>query len=206
MTAPFRLVVSDLACRRAGRRVLAGIGFTLGPGDALVVGGRNGAGKSTLLAALAGLLAPETGRIAFEGHESLRENVHFVAHRDGLKAQLTPAENLAFAAACLGRPALAIDSALARVGLAGAAELPTSYLSAGQRRRLGLARLLVAARRLWLLDEPTSALDAEGQKLLEGLMAEHRAGGGAIVAATHAPLPLPGAATLFLGRAAGEAS
>lgn len=198
------LEVTDLACRRAGRLVFSGIGFRLEPGGALVVAGRNGAGKSTLLAVLAGLLRPEAGRIV--GPDERREHIHLLGHRDGLKAQLTPAENLRFAAALLGEGGLSVADALSRVGLAGAADLPTGYLSAGQRRRLCLARLLVAKRRLWLLDEPTSALDAAGQALLETLMAEQRAGGGAIVAATHAPLPLPGAETLTLGRPASEAA
>lgn len=199
----FRLDVADLACRRAGRRVLAGIGFRLEAGGALVVTGRNGAGKSTLLAALAGLLRPERGRIELAPGEGPRsERLHLLGHRDGLKAQLTPAENLRFSAGCLGGGGTGIGAALARVGLGGAADLPSAYLSAGQRRRLGLARLLVSPRPLWLLDEPTSALDAEGQRLLDELMAAHRAGGGAVIAATHSPLPLPGAETLRLGRAA----
>lgn len=197
-----RLDVQDLACSRGGRRIITGIGFGIGPGEALVVTGRNGAGKSTLLGALAGLLRPDAGQIAIaDGETPWRECVHLLAHRDGLKAQLTPAENLGFAAALLGgRPGQPVQAALARVGLATASTLPTGWLSAGQRRRLALARLLVAPRPLWLLDEPTSALDSDGQALLEELMAEHRAAGGAIVAATHAPLPLPGAAHLALGR------
>ncbi|HMO30997.1 heme ABC exporter ATP-binding protein CcmA [Enterovirga sp.] len=199
--AAFRLDVADLACIRAGRRVLAGVSFRLEAGDALVVTGRNGAGKSTLLAALAGLLRPERGRIELAPGEGPRgERLHLLGHRDGLKAQLTPAENLRFSAACLGGRGLEIGAALARVGLGAAADLPSAYLSAGQRRRLGLARLLVSPRPLWLLDEPTSALDAEGQALLDELMAAHRAAGGAILAATHSPLPLPGARTLRLGR------
>lgn len=195
------LDVADLACRRAGRLVFTGLGFRLGPGDALVVSGRNGAGKSTLLSVLAGLVRPEAGRIVVDpSTEERRKHIHLLGHRDGLKAQLTPAENLRFGAALLGRGGLSIADALSRVGLAGAADLPAAYLSAGQRRRLCLARLLVARRPIWLLDEPTSALDGDGQALLETLMAEHRAAGGAIVAATHAPLPLPGARMLQLGR------
>lgn len=199
---PFRLEVADLACRRAGRLVLAGIGFRLEAGGALVVTGRNGAGKSTLLAVLAGLLRPERGRITIVSPRESPESLHLLGHRDGLKAQLTPRENLAFAAACLGGDPGHVDTALARTGIEAAADLPTAYLSAGQRRRLAVARLLVAPRPLWLLDEPTSALDADGQALLDGLMAEHRTAGGAVVAATHAPLPLPEAETLVLGRAA----
>jgi heme exporter protein A len=197
-----RLDIADLACRRGGRLVFAGVSLGVGAGEALVVTGRNGAGKSTLLAAITGLVRPERGRVAIDaGARPAGEALHLLAHRDGTKAQLTPAENLAFAGALLGTGAGApVAEALRRVGLGPAADLPTGYLSAGQRRRLALARLLVAPRPLWLLDEPTSALDSDGQALLEELMAEHRAAGGAIVAATHAPLPLPGAAHLALGR------
>lgn len=194
------LEVADLACRRAGRLVFAGVGFRLEVGGALAVIGRNGAGKSTLLAVLAGLLRPDAGRIAYRGEDGPGgEHAHLLGHRDGLKASLTSTENLRFAAALFGATTdFSIADALARVGLAGAGDLPTGYLSAGQRRRLTLARLIVAPRPLWLLDEPTSALDAQGQILLGDLMAEHRSNGGIVVAATHAPLPLPQARTLLL--------
>lgn len=197
------LTVHDLACRRAGRRVLAGVSFTVGASEALVVTGRNGAGKSTLLAALAGLLRPETGSVRASGlgDRTLAESLHLVAHRDALKGSLTATENLGFAAALLASPGLAPEEALAVVGLPGAADLPVAYLSAGQRRRVALARLLVAKRPLWLLDEPTSALDAAAQAMLAGLMRRHLAEGGLLIAATHAPLDLPGARAMRLGPA-----
>lgn len=197
-----RLVVSDLACRRAGRPVLAGLSFGLGPGEALVVTGRNGVGKSTLLAALAGLVRPSAGTIVLEGagERPLTELLHHLGHRDGLKSALTAGENLAFAGAILGRTRFAPDAALAEVGLGGADDLPVAYLSAGQRRRLMLARLLVVWRPLWLLDEPTTALDQDGQALVRQFMERHLGEGGMLVAATHAPLGLAGARSIALGR------
>jgi heme exporter protein A len=192
------LAVHDLACRRAGRRVLAGVSFALGMGEALVVTGRNGAGKSTLLAAVAGLLRPEAGLIRATGlgESTLPESLHLVAHRDALKGSLTAVENLQFASDLLAAPGLAPGEALDAVGLPGAADLPVAYLSAGQRRRVALARLLVARRPLWLLDEPTLALDMAAQAMLTGLMQGHLGSGGLIIAATHAPLDLPGAREL----------
>lgn len=197
-----QLDLENLACRRAGRLVFAGVTASLRAGGALLVTGRNGAGKSTLLAALAGLLRPSAGaiRLTGPGERSRRECVHHLGHRDGLKLSLTAAENLAFAARCLGSPGATPADALRRVGIAGAADLPVAYLSAGQRRRVTLARLLVAKRPLWLLDEPTTALDRDGQALLLGLLDAHLAEGGMLVAATHAPLPLAGARELALER------
>lgn len=203
-----QLILYELACRRAGRTVLSGVSAELGPGEALVVTGRNGAGKSTLLAALAGLIRPSSGSVELRGSgdASLTECVHHLGHRDGLKSSLTAAENLAVAAAILGGPGLGAQEALGRVGLAGAADFPAGYLSAGQRRRVTLARLLVARRPVWLLDEPLSALDRDGQGMLGGLMAEHLGAGGLVVAATHAPLPLTSARELALSPAPAEAA
>ena len=198
------LHVVDLACRRSGRLVLSGVTFGLGDGEALVVTGRNGAGKSTLIETLAGLARPAAGTVTLSGlgERGLGEAVHYLGHRDGSKSALTTSENLAVAAACLGASETSPDAALERVGLGRARDLPAGFLSAGQRRRLGLARLLVAERPLWLLDEPATALDRDGQALLADLMAAHRAAGGAVVAATHAPLALPGCTELPLGGAA----
>ncbi len=196
-----QLAVDNLACRRAGRRVFEDLSFTLETGEALAVTGRNGAGKSTLIAAVAGLIRRHAGEIRASGigERTLSEALHLVGHRDGLKGSLTAEENLTFAADLLGSPSLGPADALARVGLPGAAHLPVAYLSAGQRRRVALARVLIARRPLWLLDEPLTALDAAGQGLLAGIMAEHLAAGGLILAATHAPLPIEGARELRLG-------
>jgi heme exporter protein A len=199
-----RLTVSNLAVRRSGRRIFSGLSFGLGPGEALMVTGRNGAGKSTLLAVLAGRLKPEAGTLAVAdvGEASLPECLHVVGHRDGLKGALTAEENLTFARDLLGAPALAPREALAELGLAHALRLPVAYLSAGQRRRVALARLLVCRRPLWLLDEPTAALDIAAQGVLAGLMARHRAAGGLVVAATHQALGLDDARELRIERPA----
>ncbi len=199
-----RLIVRDLACRRSGRRVFAGLSFTLDAGGALVVTGRNGAGKSSLLAMLAGRLRPDGGAIELEGvgERSLPECLHLVGHRDGLKAAMTARENLDFARDLLGDRSSSALEALEQVGLGHAAALPVAYLSAGQRRRVALARLLVSHRPLWLLDEPTSALDAASQATLGGLMNGHLERGGLIVAATHAPLDLRGVKEIRIERAA----
>jgi len=185
-----RLSVNNLACERGGRRIFEGVSFTLQPGEALVITGRNGAGKSTLLELLAGRLSLSAGAILLEGagERSLSECLHYVGHRDALKGALTARENLDFARDFLGSPALSSREALEAVGLAHAAGLPVAYLSAGQRHRVALARLLVAHRPLWLLDEPTSALDTASQETLRGLLERHRQAGGMIAATTHAPL------------------
>ncbi|MCB5174697.1 heme ABC exporter ATP-binding protein CcmA [Microvirga lenta] len=199
-----RLEVEDLACNRGERRIFSGISFSLSPGAALLVTGRNGAGKSTLLDLLAGRLHPAAGRVALSeaGERTLPECLHYVGHRDALKSALTAQENLDFARDFLGDPALESRDALAVVGLSHAARLPVAYLSAGQRRRIALARLLVAHRPLWLLDEPTSALDTASQAMLMRLMEEHRDRGGMVVATTHAPLALRDAKEVRIERAA----
>ena len=201
-----RLSVDNLACRRSGRRIFSQLAFALGPGDALAVTGRNGAGKSSLLAILSGRLRPDAGQItvADVGEASLPECLHVVGHRDGLKSSLTAGENLLFAQRLLGAPRLSPRGALERLDLGHAHDLPVAYLSAGQRRRVALARLLVCARPLWLLDEPTAALDTASQAVLAGLMDEHRAGGGLVIAATHQSLGLAGAAELHITGAVAE--
>jgi len=190
-----RLTVEDLACVRGGRPVFAGVSFAVAAGEAVVVLGRNGAGKSSLLRVLAGLLPAATGRIVLDGGDaeaSLAEQAHYVGHLDAQKASLTVTENLDFWTAFLGGDRARVPVALESVGLGSLADLPAAHLSAGQRRRLSLARLLTARRPVWLLDEPTAALDVAGQDLLAGLMREQLASGGLIVAATHAPLGLTG--------------
>lgn len=196
-----RLIVEGLACRRSGRRIFSGLSFALAPGEALMVTGRNGAGKSSLLAMLAGRLKPDAGTIRGEdiGEASLPECLHVVGHRDGLKSALTAAENLDFARDLLGHPAMAPRAALEAMGLPHVARLPVGYLSAGQRRRVALARLLVCRRPLWLLDEPTAALDLASQEVLAAMMGRHRAEGGLVVAATHQALGLEDARELRIG-------
>lgn len=202
--APLRLDVTGLAVARGGRVVVSGIDFSLAAGAALIVTGRNGAGKSTLLRALAGLLPHAAGAIGFAGapDADLLRQAHYLAHADGMKAALTVEENLDFWRAWLAVPAdpanLAPPAALARVGLGHALRAPFGALSAGQKRRAALARLLVANRPLWLLDEPMTALDRGSREKFAEIMCDHCARGGLIVAATHEPLGLPAAAELTL--------
>ena len=187
-----RLIVSELACERGGRVLFSGMGFAAGSGEAVLLTGPNGAGKTSLLSILAGLLKPFSGRARLEDEQGeeidLAEEAHLVGHRDGLKSQLLVSENLSFSQAMHGSPWLAPKAALGALGLEHVLDLPCAYLSAGQRRRVALARLLVSRRPLWLLDEPTAALDSASRALLTGLMADHLAAGGLVVAATHEPL------------------
>lgn len=197
---------TDLTCLRGDRLVFTGLDFRIAPGEALLLLGPNGSGKSSLLRMMAGFLRPWRGALAWDdlsvadepdGH---RRRVHYVGHLDAVKPVLTAAENLAFWAALGGAadPAAHALSALERLGVPHIAGVPGRYLSAGQKRRLNLARILAAPAPLWLLDEPTVALDRAAVALLEGVIAEHRAGGGMVVLSTHADVVLPGAATLHL--------
>lgn len=194
---------------RSGRTLVAELSFSLRGGEALLVTGPNGAGKSTLLRALAGLLRPAAGSIALSGggidaEDPVAAHAHYVGHADAMKSALTARENLAFWAATLGgrqrkAAGAAPEEALVRIGLPQVADLPTGWLSAGQKRRVALGRLFVAPRPVWILDEPATALDRAAQDRLAGEMAVHRSNGGIIVAATHAPLGLENAGELRLG-------
>jgi len=202
-----RLCARDLGCIRGGREVFAAVDFSLEEGETLAVTGPNGAGKTTLLRLIAGLLEPAGGRLELEGgaaDTTLAEQAHYLGHRDALKPALTVRENLEFWYAFLGGgdaparvrppPHQRCAAALDTVGLGALARLPAAYLSAGQRRRLGIARLIAVPRPIWLLDEPHSALDLAGQQRLVELMRAHLAGRGMIVAATHGSLGLDGKA------------
>ena len=189
-----RLLGRGVSCVRGGREVFSGLDFEAGSGEALAVTGPNGSGKTSLLRLIAGLLAVTGGSIGLEGGEAeltLPEQAHYLGHRDALKPALSVAENLAFWRDFLGGAAPDASESLAAVGLDHAGHLPAAFLSAGQRRRLSIARLLAVQRPVWLLDEPTNALDTAGQSLFAGMMRDHLARGGLIVAATHAPLGLP---------------
>jgi heme exporter protein A len=218
-----QLSASGLTCLRGGREVFANLEFMLPAGEAMSVTGRNGAGKSSLLRIIAGLLPASNGRIALEGGDgelTLPEQCHYLGHRDALKPSLSVTENLDFWRAYLGGSHTsngaengtknatrnvakngATADALAAVGLQAVARLPAAYLSAGQRRRLSLARLIAVKRTIWLLDEPTSSLDTAAQAMLTILMNEHLATGGLIVAATHSAIGLMRAQQLHLGGA-----
>jgi heme exporter protein A len=197
-----RLLGSDLVCIRGGRQVFSGVGFAVEAGAALLVTGPNGAGKSSLLRLIAGLVGVAGGGIALDGGDgelTIGEQAHYLGHQDALKSSLSVEENLAFWASVLGDGTARVGTALAAVGLDGLARLPAIYLSAGQRRRLSIARLIAITRPIWLLDEPTSGLDASGQAMLADLMRAHLAAGGLILAATHGPIGLDGATELRLG-------
>jgi heme exporter protein A len=186
-----RLSGRGVTCVRGGRPLFAGLDFTAASGEVLAVTGPNGSGKTSLLRLIAGLLQPTEGSIALDGGEdelTLAEQAHYQGHRDALKPALSVMENLAFWRDFLGGETFDAGESLAAVGLDHAAHLPAAYLSAGQRRRLSLARLLTVRRPIWLLDEPTAALDAAGQALFAGLMRDHLIRGGLIIAATHSPL------------------
>ena len=188
-----RLSGRGVRCVRGGRDVFSGLDFEASSGEALAVTGANGSGKTSLLRMIAGLLTVAGGSIGLEDGEAeltLPEQAHYLGHRDALKPALSVIENLFFWRDFLGGEAFDARESLAAVGLDHALRLPAAYLSAGQRRRLSIARLLAVRRPIWLLDEPTSALDAAGQSLFATLMGDHLSRGGLIVAATHAPLGL----------------
>jgi heme exporter protein A len=205
--AVMELKGTDLTCVRGGRRVFAGVNFTVESSKSMVLTGANGAGKSSLLRLVAGLIRPAQGRLALGGGDdelSVAEQAHYVGHLDPLKSALTVMENLTFWVRFLngeGPPgyASAAQQALEAVGLGELGHLPAGYLSAGQRRRLSLARMLAVPRPIWLLDEPTTALDAASQERLGRVMRAHLDGGGIILAATHGPLGLEKAQELRLG-------
>jgi heme exporter protein A len=199
-----RLIARDLACIRGGRIIFEDLSFTAASGEALVVTGPNGAGKSSLLRQIAGLVDIAGGTLALEGgapDTTLPEQAHYIGHLDALKSAMSVADTASFWSDFLGGTASGIDAAFEIFDLAALADLPVAYLSAGQRRRLALARLLIAPRPLWLLDEPSVALDAASFSRLVAAMEHHLVGGGIIVAATHQDLGLASVTSLDLSRA-----
>lgn len=185
------LSVRDLAVARGGMRAVEGVSFTLDKGEALILRGPNGVGKTTLLRTVAGLQPPVAGEVAMAD-----DSVAYAAHADGLKSALSVAENLRFWARVFGRAD--IDAAIVAMNLGGLVDRPAASLSAGQKRRLGLARLLVTGRPLWVLDEPTVSLDADSVGLFAAVVRAHLAGGGAALMATHIDLGLDEARVLDL--------
>jgi len=201
------LSVQGLAVIRGERRLFKDVSFTLAAGEAMLLRGPNGSGKSSLLRLLAGFLAPAAGKIAWQGRplaeaEDYRAASLYLGHQDAVKPQFTAEQNLAYAGRLLGLDASAAGSRAANVleaaGLSRQRRLPARYLSAGQKRRLALCRLLLAPAKLWLLDEPTNALDSAAIDWLGQALAAHRAQGGAVLLASHVPVPLPDAQALLL--------
>ena len=197
-----KLVADRLSSIRGGRTLFSELSFAVEAGEALLLLGPNGAGKTTLIRTIAGLLGPAAGAIRIDGGDAERsvgEQCHYVGHLNALKSSLTVEENAAFWCRFLGGRRDGLDAALEAFGLAHLRDIPAAYLSAGQKRRLGLARVLLAERPVWLLDEPTVSLDSAAQTALARAVEGHLAAGGVVVAATHAPLGLPNSRELHLG-------
>lgn len=194
------LTANNLSCRRGGRLIFRDVSFDVAGGSALVITGDNGVGKSSLIAIIAGLLAPLQGEVLLTDSQDRHPGdlIGLMAHRDGLKPALSVKENLSWARSLLGASDTGIDEALGFVGLDHALDMPVEHLSAGQRRRVSLARLLTCNRPIWLMDEPAGALDQRSLRALSGLMQNHLDKGGIIIAATHQPLGLEHAKTLHL--------
>jgi len=200
---PLTLRATGLVCGRGGIALTAELAFSVTPGQCLLLRGPNGSGKTTLLLTLAGIVAPLDGSFALDGSDpESGPQLHYCGHRNAIKPRLSVTENLAFWATLNGATGITPEAALDEVGLGALADLDAGYLSAGQSRRLALARLLVSHRPLWLLDEPTAALDLEGHDLVTRLLDRHLDMGGFAIAATHDPITLPDPArmeTLVLG-------
>lgn len=190
-----RVQIEDLAIRRGERLLFEHLDFTVAAGEAVVLTGRNGAGKTSLLRAVAGLLRPAAGTVRFadveDADEARATGLHLIGHLDGLKGGRTAREELAFAARWTGADAAGLARAAETLELARLLDLEVRKLSAGQRRRVALARLVAAPRALWLLDEPLAPLDSVWRERIGELMAAHLAGGGLMLAAVHDPLPIP---------------
>lgn len=199
---PLALVATELTVERGGREIVRALSFRADAGEALLLTGPNGAGKTTLIRAIAGFLPLAAGTLRLDGGDNERdfgEQCHYVGHVNAVKANLSVAENLAFWARFLGHDESRVDDALEAMALGDLAQVPAGMLSAGQRRRVGLARLMVAPRPVWLLDEPTVSLDSASVGLLARAVTDHCAAGNLAIAATHLPLGLAKARELRLG-------
>lgn len=200
-----KLIVENLSLSRSSQEIVSDLSFELSSGEALIVTGENGSGKSTTLRGVAGLMPLNSGSVKllddngkqFEGET--REYCHYLGHQNGMKPSLTVRENLDFWQKFCGEPDLTIKEALDEVDLAHTVDLPFSYLSAGMKRRVSIARLLVSDRPIWIVDEPTAGLDAQSVKMFTGLCHAFCEGGGILIAATHLPLGIETEKTLEIG-------
>lgn len=203
-TAAMELVADNLSCRRGGRTVFRDLSFRISAGEAVLLRGPNGAGKSTLLRVIAGMLPPRTGDVRIgdaslgQDRSAIQEQIAYAGHLDAVKPALSVRQNLALWAGIFGAGEAGLDTELERFDLARIADRPVSQCSAGQKRRLGLARLPVIKRPVWLLDEPTVSLDTSASALVADLIRDHCAGGGIALAATHIDLGLAGTRVLEL--------
>lgn len=202
-------MLSGLSQRRGTTALFSNLDLTLASGHAMVLTGPNGSGKTTLLRTIAGFLKPIAGTVAITGladDEDLPQNCHFVGHYNGLKASMTAGDNLEFWSRVLagGNPSLSVHDALVRLNIDHLTDIPAGYLSAGQQRRLALARLLIAPRPVWLLDEPTAALDDAGTRLVIDLVDQHTAAGGMAIVSTHLPMPVQRAIAFDIRAARGK--
>ncbi len=203
-----RLIVENVTCQRGGRILFRDLSFSVAEGEGMLLEGQNGAGKTSLIRIIAGFLPPNSGHIIFEGiteeMESV-EKIHYVGHKNGLKSNLTVEETVEFWQTYLGENSTgqshefhnqddhislvpSIENAVNKFGLSSLMTIPAGLLSAGQKRRLSLSRLLLASRPLWLLDEPSHGLDAASQDILANLISTHISEGGSVIATTHTPL------------------
>ena len=208
--ADMKLQIKDLEVKRGEETILSALNFDVSSGHALVIRGHNGSGKSTLLRAISGLLPIEAGSVSLEDMDpefagaTVPDLCHYLGGENAMKPTMSVDENLKFWQDFAGQPHLVVDDALDMVGLDGLQSVPFAHLSTGQRRRIGIARLLVSYRPIWLLDEPTSGLDAASEKQFADLMQVHLEDDGLIIAATHIPLGLDSAPVLLLGEGSGE--
>lgn len=202
-----KIIASDLAVRRGEEFLFMNVSFNLTAGEALILKGRNGSGKSTLLRTIAGLIHPEVGSISLSGdgldeEVTVAEACHYLGHKNAMKNELTVDENLSFWKRFLGdfgqKNSISTIEAAETLGLGMILHLPYGYLSAGQQRRMAMAKLLCAYRPIWILDEPTSALDLNSDALFVSLLNDHLGKGGIVLAATHQPLDLINARELHL--------
>ena len=199
-----KLQACNLGCIRGERKVFSGINFTLNPGESLIISGPNGSGKSSLLRILSGLLKPSKGELLWQGEsvfqniEGYRPLLNFVGHSDCIKPSMTVSEHLIFWSKLRGDQS-SVEEALEKTDLLNLAQTPGRFLSAGQKKRVSLARLLTSGAPLWFLDEPTVTLDSESEKILENLILKHRSCEGIVVVATHSNFKIDKAHKLNMG-------